>query len=196
MTTKGFLLIFCLLSFFQKTYAQSKIQISVLNTCVDYMLEKENIELLYVRNPSIESFCKADLRRNYINYKLPFDSLEFLRIRNIGHQDIKGMWPRLNLKRTIKLSEIQLDSLRKVNLLNYKKKFGTSDSTNVLGLIFNKCLTFSNPVFTKNKKYTIVRIIDYSYAGGFIEYKYLLLEGINEKWTVLKELPGETLCGK
>jgi hypothetical protein len=57
-------------------------------------------------------------------------------------------------------------------------------------------LTFSNPVFTKNKKYTIVRIIDYSYAGGFIEYKYLLLEGINEKWTVLKELPGETLCGK
>jgi DNA polymerase/3'-5' exonuclease PolX len=119
MTTKGFLLIFCFLSFFQKTYAQSKMQISVLNACVDYMLEKENIELLYVRNPSIESFCKADLGRHHNYYNLPFDSLEFLRIRNIGPQDIKILWPRLNLKRTIKLNATQLDSLRKVNLFNY-----------------------------------------------------------------------------
>jgi hypothetical protein len=195
MTTKGFLLIFCFLSFFQKTYAQSKMQISVLNACVDYMLEKENIELLYVLNPSIESFCKADFRRNYVNYKLPFDSLEFLRIRNSVPKRTRTLWPKLILKKTIKLNEYQYDSIKKVNGENFLKNYRLISKNNEHELKLYPCCRFSNPVFTKNKKYSIVRIFDYCSQSGSVTYKYFLLEEMKNKWIVIKEISGGTLCG-
>lgn len=170
-------------------------QISVLNACVDYMLEKENIELLYVLNPSIESFCKADFRRNYVNYKLPFDSLEFLRIRNSVPKRTRTLWPKLILKKTIKLNEYQYDSIKKVNGENFLKNYRLISKNNEHELKLYPCCRFSNPVFTKNKKYSIVRIFDYCSQSGSVTYKYFLLEEMKNKWIVIKEISGGTLCG-
>ena len=195
MTYKSTLVLLCLTIFGDLTYAQSKREINVLNACIEYLILNENVTSLYLKHPSIESFCDADLRRPYNNYKLPFDSIELVNIRKSLPRNNNSLWPNLELGKTTKLTENQLDSVRKLNTKIYLRNNKIVDNTDIPEIKIIPCYTFSNPVFTKDKKYAIVRIFDYCSHNGSIHYKYLLLEAINSKWVVLNELPGGSLCG-
>jgi hypothetical protein len=159
------------------------------------LILNENVTSLYLKNPSIESFCDADLRRPYNNSKLPFDSIELENIRKSLPRNNNSLWTNLELGKTTKLTENQLDSVRKLNTKIYLRNNKIVDNTEIPEIKIIPCYTFSNPVFTKDKKYSIVRIFDYCSHNGSIHYKYLLLEAINSKWVVLNELPGGSLCG-